>query len=123
MGSNSSFFFVMLIMIVIWYFLLIRPQQQRTKRHKEMINNLKKGDQVVTQGGVFAKVSSVGANDNEIEVEIASGVKIKVVRSTIQMVIDKTAANTPAKPADAKPAEKAKPAAKAKTTKAKTTKK
>ncbi len=118
MNSNSSFMFMMVAMLAIWYFLLIRPQQQRVKRHKEMVNNLKKGDQVVTQGGIFAKVTSVGADETEIELEIASGVKIKVVRSTIQTVIDKTA---PAKAASKSAVNKAeaKPAAKSKTVKTK----
>ncbi len=107
MASNSSFLFMMVIMIAVWYFLIIRPQQQRVKRHKDMINNLQKGDRIVTQGGIFAKVSSVGADDKEVEVEIANGVKVKVVRSTIQTVLNKTeAANTNAKPADKKSAKK-----------------
>ncbi len=107
MSSNSSFLFMMVIMIVVWYFLIIRPQQQRVKRHKDMINNLQKGDRIVTQGGIYAKVSSVSGDNNEIEVEIANGVKVKVVRSTIQTVLNKTeAANTNAKPAEKKAVKK-----------------
>lgn len=84
MGSNSSFLFLMVIMMVVWYFLLIRPQQQRVKRHKEMLKNLHKGDRVLTQGGLMAKVTSVSPDSQEVEIEIASGVKVKVLKSSIQ---------------------------------------
>ncbi len=102
MGSNSSLLFAMGLMIIVYYFLLIRPQQQRVKRHKQMINDLRKGDRVVTQGGILGKVSALKAEANEVEIEIASGVKIQIIKSTIQTVLNKTepaAANAPAKPA------------------------
>lgn len=89
--QNSSLFVAFAIMLVIYYFLLIRPQQQRIKRHKEMVNNLKKGDRILTQGGIFGKVTKLGADDsNEIEVEIAAGVKVNMLRSTIQNVVSRT---------------------------------
>ncbi|MCL4123928.1 UNVERIFIED_CONTAM: hypothetical protein GTU68_062737 [Idotea baltica] len=77
------------------YFLMIRPQQQKIKQHRAMVDALRKGDQVVTAGGVIGKVTKVGG-DNEIEVEIATGVKIRVVQHTVQTVLNKT---EPAKPA------------------------
>lgn len=88
--------FVPLILIFgIMYFLLIRPQQQKMKQHKKMVESLRRGDQVITQGGIFGKVSKVKDENEEIEVEIAEGVKVRVVRSTIAQVVNKT------EPADA----------------------
>lgn len=82
--------FVPLILIFgIMYFLMIRPQQKRAKMHREMVGALKKGDQIVTQGGLIGKVSSV--RDDELEVEIASGVKVRVVRGSISQVLNQTA--------------------------------
>ena len=82
--------FVPLILIfVIMYFLLIRPQQKKLKEHKAMVDALRRGDQVVTQGGLIGKVAKV-KDDNEVEVELAEGVKVRVVRSTIAQVLSKT---------------------------------
>ena len=82
--------FVPLILIfAIMYFLMIRPQQKRAKLHREMVAALKKGDQVITQGGLIGKVS--GVRDDELEVEIASGVKVRVVRGSISQVLNQTA--------------------------------
>ncbi len=74
----------------IMYFLLIRPQQKKAKAHQTMVAALRRGDQVVTQGGLIGKVSKVTEGQNEIEVEIAQGVKVRVVRSTIATVMNKT---------------------------------
>ena len=82
--------FVPLILIfVIMYFLLIRPQQKKLKEHQAMVEALRRGDQVVTQGGLIGKVTKV-KEDNELEVEISDGVKVRVVRSTITQVLSKT---------------------------------
>ena len=82
--------FVPLILIfVIMYFLLIRPQQKKLKEHKAMVEALRRGDQVVTQGGLIGKVAKV-KDEGEIEVELAEGVKVRVVRSTISQVLSKT---------------------------------
>ena len=82
--------FVPLILIfAIMYFLLIRPQQQKLKQHQAMVTALRRGDQVVTQGGLIGKVTKV-KDDNELEVELAEGVKVRVVQSTIAQVISKT---------------------------------
>lgn len=89
-GAGGLASFVPLILIfAIMYFLLIRPQQKKVKQHRAMVEALRKGDQVVTGGGIIGKVTKVGS-DNEVEVEIATGVKIKVVQSTIQTVLNKT---------------------------------
>ncbi|KEJ95625.1 preprotein translocase subunit YajC [Pseudosulfitobacter pseudonitzschiae] len=82
--------FVPLILIFgIMYFLLIRPQQKKVKEHQAMVQALRRGDQVVTQGGIIGKVVKV-KEDNELELEVADGVKIRVVQSTIAQVISKT---------------------------------
>ncbi|MDP7152488.1 MAG: preprotein translocase subunit YajC [Paracoccaceae bacterium] len=82
--------FVPLILIFgIMYFLLIRPQQQKVKEHKKMVESLRRGDQIVTQGGLIGKVAKV-KDDTEVEVELAEGVKVRVVRSTIAQVMNKT---------------------------------
>lgn len=73
----------------IFYFLLIRPQQKKLKEHQAMVEALRRGDQVVTQGGLVGKVTKV-REDGEVEVEIASGVNVRVVKHTIQQVRSKT---------------------------------
>ncbi|MBC7164783.1 MAG: preprotein translocase subunit YajC [Roseovarius sp.] len=82
-------FIPLILIFAIMYLLLIRPQQKKMKEHKAMIASLRRGDQVVTQGGLIGKVSKV-KDDNEIEVELAEGVKVRVVRQTIAQVISKT---------------------------------
>ncbi len=82
--------FVPLILIfAIMYLLLIRPQQKKLKAHQAMVTALRRGDQVVTQGGLIGKVAKV-KDDGEIEVEVATGVKVRVVKSTIAQVLSKT---------------------------------
>lgn len=90
-GSSSAILqFVPLIAIfAIMYFLMIRPQQKKLKEHKAMVAALHRGDQVVTQGGLIGKVSKV-KDGNEVEVELADGVKVRVVQSTIAQVLNKT---------------------------------
>ena len=73
--------FMLLAMFAIFYFLLIRPQQKRAKQHKEMIDALKSGDQVVTAGGIHGKV--VAVLDKVVTLEVAAGVRLKVNRSSI----------------------------------------
>jgi preprotein translocase subunit YajC len=74
-----------LLIFVIFYFLMIRPQQQRVKQHQAEIAAVKKGDEVITGGGIRGRVTRV--SDDEAEVEIAQGVKIRVVKSTISAVV------------------------------------
>ncbi|MBU2959004.1 preprotein translocase subunit YajC [Paracoccus sp. 1_MG-2023] len=89
-GATSAItqFIPLILIFAIMYFLMIRPQQKRAKQHREMVANLKKGDQIITQGGILGKVSSV--RDDEVEVEIAQGVRIRIVRSTVAQVLNKT---------------------------------
>jgi preprotein translocase subunit YajC len=90
-GSGSALVqFVPLILIfVIMYFLMIRPQQKKVSDHKSMVAALRRGDQIVTGGGIVGKVTKV-ADDSMVEVEIADGVKVKIVKSTISQVLSKT---------------------------------
>ena len=82
--------FVPLILIfVIMYFLMIRPQQQQRKQHEAMISALRRGDQVITSGGFLGKITKV-KDDDEVEVELADNVKVRVVRATIAQVTSKT---------------------------------
>jgi preprotein translocase subunit YajC len=73
-----------LIFIIMW-FLIIRPQQKRVKAHQELIKNVRRGDTVITSGGLIAKVSKV-VDDAEIEAEIADGVRVRIVKGMIQDV-------------------------------------
>lgn len=87
-GAFTSFVPLILI-FAIMYFLLIRPQQKKVKEHQAMVAAVRRGDQVVTQGGLIGKVTKV-KDDGEVEVEIASGVNVRVVKSTIAQVRSKT---------------------------------
>jgi preprotein translocase subunit YajC len=78
----------LLFIVLIFYFLLIRPQQRRMKAHQEMIANLKRGDVVVTSGGMIGKIKSVA--DDEVRVELAPNMEVRVVRGTISEVRSKT---------------------------------
>ena len=88
-GSQIGNFIIIPVIFAIMYFLMIRPQQKKLKDMKAMVNALRRGDQVVTGGGILGKVSKVG-EDGYVEVEIADGVKVKVVKSTITQVVSKT---------------------------------
>ncbi|MEM1237180.1 MAG: preprotein translocase subunit YajC [Pseudomonadota bacterium] len=88
MDAFGQLLFPMLI-IAIFYLLVFRPQQQKMKAHQKRVEELRRGDQVVTQGGLIGKVTKV-KEDNEVEIEIASGVKVRVVQSTIANVLSKT---------------------------------
>ncbi len=79
----------LILIFAIMYFLLIRPQQKKAKDHQAMVMAVRRGDQVVTQGGIMGKVSKV-KDDGEIEVEIATGVKVRVIKATLSQVISKT---------------------------------
>ena len=80
----------LILIFLIMYFLLIRPQQKKLKEHQAMVSALRRGDQVVTQGGLIGKVTKVKDEVNEIEVEIAPTVNVRVVRSTVASVLNKT---------------------------------
>lgn len=88
----------LVLIFVVFYFLLIRPQQQKMKVHREMLTSLKRGDRVVSAGGIVATIIKVKDGSDEIEAEIAPNVRVILVRGTIASVIRPEAAN------DAKPA-------------------
>jgi preprotein translocase subunit YajC len=88
-GGGASLLIPMLLVFGIMYFLMIRPQQKKIKEHQAMVAALRRGDQVVTQGGLIGKVTKV-QEENELEVELADGVKVRVVQSTIAQVLNKT---------------------------------
>jgi len=81
---------MLLLIFAIMYFLLIRPQQKKLKNHNTMLEALRRGDQVITQGGIVGKIVKVKDDANEVEVEIAKGVNVRVVKSTIATVMNKT---------------------------------
>jgi preprotein translocase subunit YajC len=92
-----------LLIFVVFYFLLIRPQQQRAKELKQQQTGLRRGDRVVTAGGVIGSIARV-INDEEVEVQIAESVKVRVVRSTITTILAKPEPREPGAKDD-KPAE------------------
>lgn len=90
-GAGSAFasFLPLVLIFGIMYFLLIRPQQKKMKDMKAMVEALRRGDQVLTQGGIIGKVHKVG-DDGVLEVEIAEGVRVKILKHTIAQVMSKT---------------------------------
>ena len=89
-GSNAMVQFLPLVLIfVVFYFLLIRPQQKKQKDHRSMLEALRRGDRVVTGGGIIGTVNRVTGNE-EVEVDIAQGVRVRVLRSTISNVVART---------------------------------
>jgi preprotein translocase subunit YajC len=83
-GSGAGFFvqiFPLILIFVIFYFLLIRPQQRRMKQHRQMVDDVKPRDTAITSGGLIGKVTKV--DENEVELEIAQGVKVRVVKSML----------------------------------------
>ena len=94
-GMLNSLLIPTMLIIGIMYFLMIRPQQKRLKDHQAMIAGVRRGDTIVTSGGIIGKVAKV--DEQELQVEIAEGVKIKVLRSTISEVRGKGEAAAAAK--------------------------
>ena len=97
-GDGMSFLVPMVLVFVIMYFLILRPQQKRVKQHAEMVKNVRKGDTVITSGGLVGKVTKV-VDDDQIEVELAEGVRVRQMR---QMVTDVRAKGEPVKDDDSK---------------------
>jgi preprotein translocase subunit YajC len=79
----------LVLIFVVFYFLLIRPQQKRMKQHKEMLGAIRRGDRVVTNGGIIGTVNKV-VNNDEIILEIADGIKVRALRSGIASIVAKT---------------------------------
>jgi preprotein translocase subunit YajC len=90
-GGGFSGIFMMVIIFAIFYFILIRPQQKKVKEHKKMVEELKKGDKIVTQGGIYGMVENAGPNT--LTVKIAEGTKVKIARSSVATVLTEEEAN------------------------------
>jgi preprotein translocase subunit YajC len=111
-GGEAMMQFLPLVLIfVVFYFLLIRPQQKRAKEHKAVLQNLRRGDRVVTGGGIVGTVAKVLPDKEEVDVDIAEGVRVKVLRTSITTVLARTepvkAAAAPNAEPDAKEKRKA----------------
>ena len=87
-GSGFAQFVPLILIFVIFYFFLIRPQQKKVKEHKFMVTSLKRGDQVITSGGIVGKIEKV-LDDDKVDLSISENVTIQVVKSTIQSLLNK----------------------------------
>ena len=82
-------FIPLILIFVIFYFFLIRPQQKKVKEHKSMVAALKRGDEVVTSGGIVGKIERI-IGDDKVEIQISENVTVQVIQSTIQSLVNKT---------------------------------
>ena len=88
MSEGIGQFIPLILIFVIFYFFLIRPQQKRVKEHKDMVASLKRGDEVITSGGIIGKVDRV-LEDDRIEVILTDNVKVQIIKSTITSLLKK----------------------------------
>ncbi len=86
-GDQLMSFLPLIVIFVVFYFLLIRPQSKKAKEHKQMVESLAKGDEVVTNGGLLGRISGVG--ENFLEVELGDGVTVKVQRQAVASLMPK----------------------------------
>jgi preprotein translocase subunit YajC len=106
MGQDYSFLIMIVLMLAVMYLFILRPQQKKMKEHRALVSGIKRGDQVITSGGLIGTVARV-RSDTEVDLEIAEGVRVRVVRGTITEVLaktghlSKTAANADDEEADA----------------------
>lgn len=101
----NGFGLPLILMLGVFYFMVFRPQQQRMKELKQSQSSLRRGDKIVTAGGVIGQVTRA-ISDEEVEVQVAEGVKVRVLRNTISTVLSKSEpAARDGKPAEAEPAE------------------
>jgi preprotein translocase subunit YajC len=87
-GQGIAQFIPLILIFVIFYFFLIRPQQKRVKEHKVMVESLKRGDEIITSGGIIGVIDKT-MEDDRITVDIGEGVKVQVIRSTITSLLKK----------------------------------
>ena len=87
-GSGFAQFIPLILIFVIFYFFLIRPQQKKVKEHKLMVTALKRGDEVITSGGIVGKIEKV-IGDDKVDIQISENVTVEVVQSTIQSLLNK----------------------------------
>ena len=88
-GSGFAQFIPLILIFVIFYFFLIRPQQKKVKEHKMMVSALKRGDEVVTSGGIVGKIERV-LGDDKVDILISENVTVQVIQSTIQSLLNKS---------------------------------
>ena len=88
-GGGLGAFLPIILIFVVFYFLLIRPQQKKVKQHREMLYMVKRGDRVLTGGGIIGTVTRIKEND-ELVIEVADGVKVNVLRSTLSDVLNRS---------------------------------
>ena len=88
-GADFSFLIMMVLLFMVFYFLLIRPQQKKMKQHREMVSNVRRGDKIVTGGGLIGTVVKVTEGSDEVQVELAENVRVKVLRHTIADLMSK----------------------------------
>lgn len=86
-GSPLMSLMLPILLLVVFYFLLIRPQQKRVKEHKQMVSELKKGDEVVTSGGLAGQLTEVG--DSFVQLEIAEGIKVQIQKQSVASLLPK----------------------------------
>ena len=86
-GSGFAQFLPLILIFVIFYFFLIRPQQKKVKEHKSMVSALKRGDDVITSGGIVGKIEKV-YEDDKVDLSISEGVTIKIIKSTVQSLLN-----------------------------------
>jgi preprotein translocase subunit YajC len=98
-GDPFMTFLPIILIFVVFYFLLIRPQQKKVKLHRQMVSALRRGDKVVTAGGLIGTVTKI-ISDTEAQVELAEGVRVRVVRHTITDVLSRTEARDGSTPAN-----------------------
>ena len=87
-GQGITQFIPLILIFIIFYFFLIRPQQKRVKDHKTMVESLKRGDEIITSGGIIGVIDKT-MDDDRIIVDIGEGVKVQVIRSTITSLLKK----------------------------------
>ena len=87
-GSGFAQFVPLILIFVIFYFFLIRPQQKKVKEHKQMVSALKRGDEVITSGGIVGRIERV-LGDDKVDILISENVTVQVVQSTIQSLLNK----------------------------------
>jgi len=88
-GSGFAQFIPLILIFVIFYFFLIRPQQKKIKDHKNMVSALKRGDDIITSGGIVGRIEKVN-DDDKIDLIIADNVTVKVIKSTVQSLLTNT---------------------------------
>jgi len=88
-GSGFAQFIPLILIFVIFYFFLIRPQQKKVKEHKLMVSALKRGDEVITSGGIVGTVERV-LEDDKIDVQISDNVSVQIIKSTVQSLVNKS---------------------------------